>query len=201
MSFIELNVTETATRSLEVVGARSIPMQDRTKSSDCSLLLKRNWYAVYTCANHERRVAEQFAIRDIQHFLPQYEIFRRWKDRRILLRQALFPGYIFVQVDLRNRLQMLQVPGVVHLVGSNGTPAIVPEEDLIRIRKITDDKVCAVPHSYLTLGQRVRVKAGPLTGLEGILLRRKNKLRFVISIEMIMRSMAVEVDEANLEPI
>jgi len=159
------------------------------------------WYAVYTCANHEHRVAEQFAIRDIEHFLPQYETMSRWKDRRVLLHRPLFPGYVFVHLALGNRLQVQQVPGVVHLVGFNGTPTAVPEDELLGIREVMNRGMRAKPHPFLTVGRRVRVKAGPLTGVQGILVRRKSKLRFVITVDLIMRSIAVEMDEGDLEAI
>ncbi|HXY13602.1 MAG TPA: UpxY family transcription antiterminator [Terriglobales bacterium] len=159
------------------------------------------WYAVYTCANHERRIAEQFAARRIEHFLPQYESIRKWKDRKVRLQFPLFPGYLFVHLALRNRLQVQQVPGVVHLVGFNGTPTAIADEELLRIRDVMNRGMRAEPHPFLTVGRRVRVAAGPLVGLQGILVRRKSKLRFVISVELIMRSMAVEMDEGDLEPL
>jgi len=161
----------------------------------------RQWYAVYTCANHERRVAEQFAARGIEHFLPQYESIRKWKDRNVRLQLPLFPGYIFVQIALANRLGVLQVPGVAHLVGFNGTPAAVPEADVTRVREFLARGFRAEPHRFLKMGRRVRVKAGPLVGMEGIVVRRKNRSRLVISFEMIQRAMAVEVGEGDLEPV
>src|SRR5215470_9585975 len=94
------------------------------------------WYAVYTNANHEKRVAEQFANRCIDHFLPQYEKVSRWKDRRVLLQRPLFPGYLFVHLALHNRLRVQQVPGVVGLVGFSGVPTAVPEEEVRRVREL-----------------------------------------------------------------
>src|SRR5258708_26480923 len=93
-----------------------------------------HWYAVYTCANHEHRVADQLAVRGVEHFLPLYESLRRWTDRKVRLRMPLFPGYIFVQLALRDRLRVLEVPSVVRLVGFNGRPAPLPEADVARIR-------------------------------------------------------------------
>jgi transcription antitermination factor NusG len=165
------------------------------------LLVQPQWFAVYTCANHEKRVAEQFTNRGIAHFLPQYDTMSRWKDRRVLLQRPLFPGYLFVQLALRNRLQVQQVPGVVGLVGFNGAPTAIEEIEIARVRDLLGSGLRAEPHPFLTVGRRVRVKRGPLTGLEGILLRRKSRLRFVISVELIQRSMAVEMDEGDLEPL
>jgi len=163
--------------------------------------LEEHWYAAYTCANHEKRVAEQLDFRAVEHFLPLYKTIRRWKDRRVCLEMPLFPGYVFVRLALVNRLNVLQVPGVVHLVGFNGSPAAVPVEEVLRVREVLSRGMRAEPHPFLRVGRPVRVKAGPLAGLEGILVRRKNRLRFVVSVKLILRSIAVEVDEADLEPI
>ena len=159
------------------------------------------WYAVYTCANHERRVADQLANRGVEHLLPQYESVRRWKDRKVRLRLPLFPGYMFVQLALRDRLRVLQVPGVVRLVGFDGRPVPVPEGDVTRIREFLDRGFRAEPHPYLTVGKRVRVNSGPLAGMQGILLRRKRKFRVVISIELLRRGLVVDVDAADVEAL
>src|SRR5260370_42448753 len=88
------------------------------------------WYAVYTSANHEKRVVEQLRGREMEHFLPLYESVRRWKDRQVKLELPLFPGYLFVRLALRDRLKVQQVPGVARLVASDGTPTEVPEEEI-----------------------------------------------------------------------
>jgi len=160
-----------------------------------------HWYAAYTSANHEKQVAIQFKERAVEHFLPLYESVRRWKDRRMKLKLPLFPGYVFVRLALRDRLQILQVPGVANLVGFNGTPAELPQEEMETLRASLAGGVRAVPHPYLKIGQRVRVKAGALAGLEGILARKKNGTRFVMSLDLIIRSMAVEIDVAELESV
>lgn len=113
----------------------------------------------------------------------------------------LFPGYVFVWLALRDRLQVLQVPGVAHLVGFNGMPCALAEED-IRVMKRCVSRGCLIePHPYMQVGRRVRVSAGPLQGLEGIAIRRKNRTRFVLSLDLINRSAAVEVDATDLERI
>jgi len=159
------------------------------------------WYAVYTNANHEKRVTLQLEQRSIEHLLPLYESVRRWKDRRVRLQMPLFPGYVFVRLALRDRLQLLQIPGVVQLVSFNGRPAPLYEEDVQAIQNCLSHRRQVEPHPYMQAGRRVRVKVGPLQGLEGIVLRRKNKTRFVLSFELIMRSVAVEIDEVDLMPV
>src|SRR5713226_7172936 len=110
------------------------------------------WYAAYTSANHEKRVAVQLEERAVQHFLPLYESVRRWKDRRMKLQLPLFPGYVFVHLALRDRLQVLQVPGVAKLVGFNGAPAELPQEEMDALRASLADGIRAEPHPYLKIG-------------------------------------------------
>jgi transcription antitermination factor NusG len=159
------------------------------------------WYAVYTCANHEKRVADQFASRIVEHFLPQYESVRRWKDRKVRLEMPLFPGYLFVHVAAQERSRVLRVPGVVRLVGFNGSPTPLLEEDIEKIREFLGRGWRAEPHPYLQAGRRARVLRGPLAGMEGIVLRRKKRSRLVISFDLIQRSMAIEIDEADLAAV
>jgi len=159
------------------------------------------WYAAYTSANHEKRVAEQLDARAVEHFLPSYASVRRWKDRRVTLQMPLFPGYVFVRMALRDRLQVQQVPGVAHLVGFDGTPAALPDEEIEALRASLNSGVRVEPHPYLTLGRRVRLKSGPLAGMQGILLQRKGRFRVVISIELIQRSVAVDADVADVEAL
>jgi len=157
------------------------------------------WYALYTCPRHEKRVAEQIEQRHISCFLPLYRSVRRWKDRRKELDMALFPGYVFVQMALQHRLRVLQLPGAVRLVTFNGRPVPLPEEDIQNLRNHLSCSGNIEPHPYLSVGRRVRVRSGPLRGLEGIIQRTKDRCRIVLSIDLIMRSVAVEVDDADVE--
>jgi transcription antitermination factor NusG len=159
------------------------------------------WYAVFTRSNHERRVAEQLAERGVENFLPQYESVRRWKDRKVHLKMPLFPGYVFVHLALQFRLRVLQVPGVACLVGFAGRPAAVPEAEFAKIREFLKQGLRGEPHPYLQAGRHVIVRRGPLQGIEGIVLRRKNSCRLVISLELIRRAMAVDVDLADVEAV
>lgn len=163
--------------------------------------LEPRWYAAYASANHEKRVAEQLAVRSVDHFLPLYESVRPWKDRRVRLQLPLFPGYVFVRIVLRDRLEVLKVPGVVRLVGFNGLPAPLGDKEVESLQRALAQGVCAKPHPFLTVGRRVRITAGPLAGHEGILVRRRGSLRVVLSMDLVQRSIVVDVDVADLEPI
>jgi transcription antitermination factor NusG len=159
------------------------------------------WYAAYTCANHEKRVAEQLGVREVEHFLPLYASVRRWKDRRVTLDLPLFPGYVFVRMTLGERLRVMEVPGVARLVGFDGTPAALPADEIEALRTSIASEARLEPDPFLTVGRRVRIKAGPLAGMEGVLRRRKGSFRVVMSIELIQRSVAVDADAADVEAV
>ena len=159
-----------------------------------------HWYAAYTCANHEKGVTQQLQRRPVECFLPLYESVRRWQDRRVRLQQPLFPGYVFVRVSLRDRLQVLKVPGVAKLVGFDGHPTPVPKEDIEAVRACLIGCHSVQPHYYLQRGQRVRVLSGPLAGLTGIVVREKKATRLVVSLDLLMRSVSVEFDTADFVP-
>ena len=163
--------------------------------------LEPHWYAAYTCARHEKRVAEQLEQRSVELFLPLYETVHRWKNGRARLELPLFPGYVFVRIALPERLRVLEVPSVVRLVGFGGLPTPLPEGEVEALREGLARNLRAEPRPFLTVGRRVRVKSGPLQGLEGILMRRKGNYRVVISMDLIMRSIVVDLDLADVEPI
>src|SRR6266699_3972047 len=166
-----------------------------------SSYLEEHWYAAYTCANHEKRVAAELQARAVEQFLPLYSSVRRWKDRRVNLELPLFPGYGFVRLALRDRLRVVQIPSVVRLVGFNGLPAALPDAEMEIMRSGLSQSLRAKPHPFLTVGRRVRITAGPFAGLEGVLKRRKSSLRVVVSLELLQRSVAVDVDAADVRPV
>ena len=155
----------------------------------------------YTVANHEKRVAEQLIQRPVEFFLPLYASMRKWKDRRVTLDLPLFPGYVFVQIALRDRLKVLQIPGVANLVSFGGTPVALPEGEIEALRTSLGSGLPVEPHPFLTAGRRVRIKSGPLAGLEGIVIRRRNRLRLIISLALIHCAASVEVEAADLEGV
>lgn len=183
------------------MGPLRLPPIVEPNSTGLAVAPSADWYALYTCSRHEKQVAAQLQQRDIEFFLPVYASVRRWKDRRVTLQLPLFPGYVFVHTFLQRRLEVLNVPGTVRFVAFNGRPVALPESDLLRLRSGLDQGLCVTPHPYLRIGRRVRVRCGPLAGMEGILVRKKEHSRIVLSIDLIMRSVAVEVDVADVEPL
>jgi transcription antitermination factor NusG len=159
------------------------------------------WYVAQTRSRHEKAVAQQLKQRNIEGFLPLYERVSRWKDRRVRLQLPLFDGYIFVRIPLCERLRALEIPGITRLVGFSGIPTAVADEEIDALRNGTENGVRIEPHTYLTVGRRVRIRCGPLAGLEGILVRRKGTLRVVVSVDLILRSIITDVDASDLQPL
>lgn len=158
------------------------------------------WFAAYTCANHEKRVTEQLRERSVECFLPLYTSVRRWKDRKVTLQLPLFPGYVFVHLAPQKRFRVLQVPGVACMVGTSRQPTPLPDHE---IQVLMDAKALAVrtqPYRFLTAGAKVRVKAGHFEGLEGFVLRRKGMQGMVVTLRAISSAFVLEVDAADLEP-
>lgn len=184
---------------MEVIRTHDLELSEVVRPpADC---LNPRWYAAYTSANHEKRVAGQLCVRAVEHFLPVYSSVRRWKDRRVTLQLPLFPGYVFVRMALQERLRVLQIPGVAKLVGFGGIPAALPETEMEALKAGLASGVRAEPHPFLRVGRRVRVKSGPFLGLQGILKRRKTAARLVVSLDLLQKAMAVEIDEADVEPL
>jgi transcription antitermination factor NusG len=167
-----------------------------------SLSQASEWFALYTTARHEKRVAEHLGQRQIECYLPLYKSERRWSDgSRVTLELPLFPGYIFVHIRRSERVQVLSVPGALSVVGgTGGEPAPLPHGTIETLRMGL--MVHSVqPHPLVTAGQRVRIRSGALAGLEGVVVRTKNGIRVVMTLEHIMQSYAVEVDLEDLEPL
>ena len=160
-----------------------------------------HWYAVSVRPRHEKVVTRHLEHQGLNFFLPVYRSVRRWKDRCKELEMALFPGYVFVNLNLRDRLGVLRAPGVVQFVTFQGQPAPVPDSEIRALESGLSAGLQPQPHPYLRQGKKVRVKSGPLVDAEGIMIRRKEGFRLVLSIDLIMRSVMLEVDEADVEPL
>ena len=158
------------------------------------------WYALYTRHQHERNAAQVLSQKGFETFLPLYQSVHQWKDRKKEVWLPLFPSYVFVSGDLNRTLEVLKTPGVVGFVANAGRPAIIPLEQIHAVRQLAL-RSRAEPHPFLQAGDRVRVKAGSLSGLEGILVRKKNQCRLVISVDMLGKSVATEIDVALIERI
>jgi len=159
------------------------------------------WYAAYTYPRHEKKALDQLVGREIESFLPSYRAIRKWRNGcKVEVLLPIFPGYVFVRIQLREQLRVLQIPSVVSLVSFGGIPAPLPAE-VVETLKATLETVHAEPHPFVKAGDRVRIVSGCLAGLEGILLRKASGYRFVLNVDMIMQAVSVEVDVEDVEPV
>ncbi len=159
------------------------------------------WFAVYTTPRHEKAVARHFEFRRIESFLPLYMEIHRWKNGcRVNVEQPLFPGYVFARIGRGSSTHVLSVPGVLLIVGSGREPVPLPDFEVEALRSGLHLRKFE-PHPYLVVGEKARIKSGSLAGMVGVLARKKNNLRVVLTLELIMRSVAVEVDADELERV
>lgn len=164
------------------------------------MIASDGWFAVYTLSCREKQVSRHFEVHAIEHFLPVTKSLRRWKNGcNVLVEEPLFPGYLFVRIDRSARTQVLGVPGVHSIVGTGKDPIPLPQFEIETLRQ-SIDHLKIEPHHYLNVGEKATVLRGPLAGMTGIVLRKKNGLRFVLSLDLIMKSVAVEVDATDLKP-
>lgn len=159
------------------------------------------WFALYTRHHHEKAAAQVLCGRGVEVFLPLYGAAHRWKDRLKHLSLPLFPNYVFVFAAPHQRGAILSTPGVYDFLRLEGVPAPIPVDQIDAVRQVVERGLQAEPHPFLNAGDRVRVKSGPLEGLEGILLRKKNFYRLILSVELLVRSISVEVDVADVERV
>jgi transcription antitermination factor NusG len=160
------------------------------------------WYAAYTTPRHEKRVEQHLSQREVEHYLPLYRTPRKWRNGlKVVLDLPLFTSYIFVRIKRTERVRVLEVPGVLAIVGGTaGEMAPLPDDAIDALQSGLHLRN-AEPHPLLTVGQRARIRSGALAGMEGIVVRTKNSLRVVLTMDMIQQSVAVEVDGSELEPL
>lgn len=167
---------------------------------DARILDDSAWWALYTRHQHEKVVADMLSAKGFEVFLPLYESTRRWKDRRKILSLPLFPCYLFVRGGLDRKLHVLTTPGVHMILYRGDQVAFVPEPEIEAIQRAVEGSLRVEPHPFLKCGSRVRVLRGALEGVEGILVRKKNLCRLVLSVDMLAQSVAVEVSACDVEP-
>jgi transcription antitermination factor NusG len=161
----------------------------------------RNWLAAYTRSRHEHHVADQLRVKSLEFLLPTYEKLARWSDRIKRSQAPLFPGYVFVHISAGERVTVLQTLGVVNLVSSGGKAAVLHEEEVEQLRAFSLRSNDIEPHPYLRIGHRVRVKHGPFAGWEGTLVEKCNARRLIITVDEIMKSVAINLHGADVETV
>ena len=160
-----------------------------------------SWYALRVRSRHENTVSSHLQARGYESFLPLYKSQRRWSDRFKEIELPLFPGYVFCQFNPLNRLPILTVPGIVHVVGIARTPVAIDETEIAALQTIVKSGLPRQPWPLLEIGHTVRIEHGPLCGVEGILLGFRGHQRLVLSVTLLQRSVAVQVDEVWVQPL
>lgn len=159
------------------------------------------WYAIYTRHQHEKVVARFLSDKGFEIFLPMLTVARRWKDRTKELSLPLFPCYVFLWGNLKRRIEIVTTPGFHSFVGFGDQPVTIPQEEIEAVRQALTSCSGVEPCPFLRYGDKVRINSGPLEGIEGILVRKKNTYRLVLSVELLEKSVAVEVDAFLVERV
>src|SRR5882724_7758593 len=160
-----------------------------------------SWYALTVKPRHEQSSAQYLRDKGLEEFSPLYRARRRWSDRMKEVDLSLFPGYVFCRFSYEDRLQVLRTSGITSIVGFSRTPAPVPDAEITAIKTIVNSGLRIEPWPYLQPGERVCIHDGCLEGLRGTVVREKDQWRVVVSVEVLQRSVAVEVDREVLSRV
>lgn len=189
-----------ASANRNAVGTQAFVESRDGRITQCSIQDSLTWKAAYIRQHHEKSVARQLEGHGVECFLPLYTQQRHWSNNRNpILEMPLFPNYLFVRVSAQSRVQVLKAPGVIDIVGRNLTTDRIANEEIEILRSGLHLRK-PEPHLF-ALGERVRIAGGPLSGLEGVVLRQKSSVRIVITVPLIQQSVSVEIAAAELEPI
>jgi transcription antitermination factor NusG len=159
------------------------------------------WYALHVKPRHEKRTVQALESKGVEHFLPLYRTRRRWSDRYKCVELPLFPGYVFSRIEPRFRVPILAIPGVLYIVGAGGVFLPVEDAEIAALQSIVRSGLPSHPWPFLRSGQGIRIDGGPLCGLTGILLECKGAHRLVVSVSLLQRSVAVEIESDWVTPL
>jgi transcription antitermination factor NusG len=161
----------------------------------------RNWFAVFTVPQNEKSAVKHLGLREVESFLPTYETVRVWKNRqRMKIVLPLFPSYLFVHINSRERTKVLQSPGVLHIVGNGRKHVPLPDAEIEFLRSgLCRQRI--EPYRELVVGEKVRIKGGVMQGVCGTLVRKGSGVRFILTLELINQHAAIQVDAEDLEPL
>jgi transcription antitermination factor NusG len=191
-----------ALRKIMIIKPENLIAPVLENTEDCRII-RPEWYALYTRSRFEKKMLSELTDRGVEVFLPMREILSRWKDRKKKIWIPLFPGYIFVNhVDTpENRFRILNIPGAVRFVIQEGHAAPVPEEQIESVRRFLESSISVDSYPYLQVGTRVEVIAGPLKGIQGMLVEKRGRFRFVIQVDLIRQAVSVEIDSSDVRPV
>lgn len=163
----------------------------------CPIISSARWFAAYTASRREKQIVRELDERRVESFLPLYRPARRPNSHK-LVRLPLFPSYVFVHIALHDQLRVLQVPGVVRLVSFNGHPAALEDSEIEAMRNALSAGVQAEPYPYIKIGREVEILSGPLRGLRGKVIRKNNRFRVVLSVDLLQRSIVADLDSVDI---
>ena len=160
--------------------------------------MRPHWYVVYTLPRHEKVVANRLRDYEVETYLPLYCSVRDWNHRRVEIEVPLFPGYVFVKMSITNKVRVLAQPGVIRFVSFNGSATALPDDEVERLQSSLA-AWRAEPYPFLAAGKQVLIKSGPFAGLVGRIVRRKGKMRLIVSLDFIQRAVQLEMDVAEAQ--
>ena len=185
---------------MNAIGSTDL-VNSTTQENPSSKIDTLHWYAIYTRPRFEKKVDAQLKEKGFESYLPLHTVVRQWSDRRKKVEEPLFRGYVFVRTTPRERVHSLQIIGAVRMVGFGGRPSIVPDEQIEAVRRILKEGLKVETIDYIQTGDLVEVVQGPLMGLKGVLMEKRHRGRFVISIDSIRQSISVEIDVRDVRKI
>lgn len=160
------------------------------------------WYGIRTRSNCEKVAATALESKTYETYMPTYRSRRKWSDRTIEIERPLFPGYVFCRLNLGERLlPILTTPGVVSLIGFGSEPAAIPDTEIEAVKRMQQSACGAEPYPFVTEGERIRITGGSLKGLEGIVLKKRNVWRMIVSVMLLQRSISIEIDRESISRI
>lgn len=163
-----------------------------------SLGMRPHWYVAYTLPRHEKSVADRLIHQNIETYLPLYSSVRKWNRRLAEIELPLFPSYVFVKMVITDKVRIISHPGVIRLVGFNGNAAALPDGEVERLRSLLTVWK-AEPYPFLTAGKQIKVRSGPFANLQGRIVRRKGKMRLIVSLDLIQRAILLEMDVSEAQ--
>jgi len=185
---------------MTLTGRSSIQaMQPNEQGRQCEVA--KHWHALHTRHQHEKTIAQTLSNKGHDIFLPLYQATHNWRNRPRQLQLPLFPCYVFVQGGMDRKMQIMSTPGIIGIVRCGTAPAIVPPEQVAAVRRMVENSSQVEPCEFLKRGDRVMVISGPLQGVDGILIRTKGVFRLIVSLEILGRSAAVEIDVSRVRRI
>ena len=159
------------------------------------------WFAIQVSPRHELTTAKILRNKGLEEFVPLYKSRRQWSDRQKDLWLPLFTGYVFCRFSAKAKLPVVTTPGVIRIVGSNKGPDPISDDEIASLRMAAQLPANIHPYPYLAIGTKVKIEEGPFAGLEGILINQKNRSHLVLSLDLVQRSVAIDINSCRINVV